>query len=661
MASSREDMDSEERQNCSICLCEFEIPRQLPCMHSFCEKCLQDYISSREETVKKLNKIECPICRLVVIPEGKTKSSTILASMFPINVIFQSILNDDSKVKVDRSCDSCHSAGRLRSAQDFCVECEEGMCETCSEVHRNLKMTRNHVIFSMEEVASNPHNVMKIAKGFSCPEHDGEDIDFYCKDHKMACCSKCCIVSHRNCACVSDLSKELPDLLQEMNPDSIIEQMKKLESHLKSFTEVNESSVSRLESQVNNLTNQIRDVRKKINDVLDEIERKVKMDGHIIYKEDTIRKQEEKQHCQSLINSIRNSHSLLETVRKYGTVTQVFLMTEKMKSQLVSYLDQIQERYTKTETTTILLEMNPKVQVLLSTCPDSLAKIISKRELQRLDYTVIKKPFRKSLIQTDRTIDIKVDDFLQPHYYGITYCFSGHLMLADSWNHAIHLLDSSYNSITSYKLNNSIFDVCVLDQTNEVAVTIPGLKLIQFLSVTNGKITPTRTITTRYKCFGIAAAENGNIVISGDCDGESKPYWSLVNREGKETSHQIECHCKGSWTYVAVDSSFTHVYVTVSMAHSLFCFDMSGKQEFVYQHDSLKNPRGVATDKHDNVYVVGHASNNIHQLTPDGVVLQIISNGVPSAPLAICFNNDGDVFLVTNDSDTRKIYQYELK
>ncbi|KAL3887965.1 hypothetical protein ACJMK2_000350 [Sinanodonta woodiana] len=657
MACSREDTDSEERQNCPICLCEFKIPRQLPCMHSFCEKCLQDYISSREETVKKLNKIVCPICRQAVSSEGKGKSSTILASMFPINVILQSILSDDAKVKVDRSCDSCHSAGNIRSAQDFCVECEEGMCEICSEVHRNQKMSRNHVIFSMEEFTSNPQNVMRLAKGFSCSEHDGEAIVFYCKNHESACCSKCCILSHRNCVSVSDMNKELPRLLQETNPDSIIEQMKNIESHLKSFTEVNESSISLLESQVNDLINQIRDLRKKINGVLDELEQNVKMEGHRICKEETIRKQEENHHCQSLINSVRNSHSLLETVKKLGTETQVFLMTEKMKSQLTSYMDQIDERYTKTESTTILLEKNPQVQLFMSISPDSLAKIIRKRELQRIPSKII----RNCQIQREGTIDITDKDCLHPTYFGITYLYSGHLILAEKSNHILQLLDSAYNPITSYEAKNYIFDVCVVDDNDEVAVTMPFKKRVQFLSVTNGKITTTRTITTRFECYGVASARKGNIVITGECNLGGKPYWSLVNHEGKESCHLIDCESLGSWTYVAVDSSFTRVYITVHMAHSLHCFDMSGKQKFVYHPDSLRGPRGVTKDKYDNVYVAGYGSNNIHQLTPDGVAIQIISNGVPSKPLAICFNRDGDVFLVTNESDANKLYQYKLK
>ncbi|KAL3887968.1 hypothetical protein ACJMK2_000353 [Sinanodonta woodiana] len=662
MASSREDTNSEETQNCSICLCDFKIPRQLPCMHTFCEKCLQDYISSREETVKILNKIECPICRQAVSPEGKGKSSTILASMCPINVIFQSILNDDAIVKVDRSCDSCHSAGKLRSAQDFCVECDEGMCETCSDVHRNQKMSRNHVILSMDELTSNPENVMKIAKGFGCPEHEGEAKIFYCRDHKIACCSKCCIVSHRNCASVSDLNTELPSLLNEFNPDSVIDKMKKLETHLKSVTKVNESSTSLLASQVNDLTNQIRELRTKINGVLDELEQKVKMEGHKICKEELIRKQEENHHCQSLINSIRNSHSLLETVKKYGTETQVFLMTEKIKSQLVSYLDQIQERYMKTETTTALLEINPQVQLFLSISPDSVAKITSKRELQRIPSKVIKKTFRNFRIQMERTIELTVKDRLHPAYRGITYLYSGHLLLADESNKILHLLDSTYNPITSYGAKHYIFDVCVLDDNDDVAVTMPLENRVQFLSVSNGKITPTRTITTRYTCHGIAAAGKGNIIISGYRTVDRKPYWSHVTSEGKEICHLIESDCKDSYTYVAVDSSFTRVYITVNMAHSLYCFDMSGKQKFCYRPDSLKNPRSVATDKYDNVYVAGYGSNNIHQLTPDGDAIQIISNGVPSKPLAICFNRDGDVFLVTNVSDARKkLYKYKLK
>jgi hypothetical protein len=38
----------------------------------------------------------------------------------------------------------------------------------------------------------------------------------------------------------------------------------------------------------------------------------------------------------------------------------------------------------------------------------------------------------------------------------------------------------------------------------------------------------------------------------------------------------------------------------------------------------LLHPQGVTTDNHDNVYIVGCLSNNIHRLRPDGTFIDII-------------------------------------
>nr|XP_022320902.1 tripartite motif-containing protein 2-like [Crassostrea virginica] len=52
--------------SCSICMEHFKKPKALPCLHTFCEDCLRDYIVSRFESV---GHFPCPICRqLVYIP-----------------------------------------------------------------------------------------------------------------------------------------------------------------------------------------------------------------------------------------------------------------------------------------------------------------------------------------------------------------------------------------------------------------------------------------------------------------------------------------------------------------------------------------------------------------------------------------------------------------
>ena len=60
----------EKHLNCSICVEIFSDPRALPCMHTFCQKCLQSYINSlHSKRDMTLHGFKCPVCRkLVKVP-----------------------------------------------------------------------------------------------------------------------------------------------------------------------------------------------------------------------------------------------------------------------------------------------------------------------------------------------------------------------------------------------------------------------------------------------------------------------------------------------------------------------------------------------------------------------------------------------------------------
>ncbi|KAK3591681.1 hypothetical protein CHS0354_040605 [Potamilus streckersoni] len=164
-------------------------------------------------------------------------------------------------------------------------------------------------------------------------------------------------------------------------------------------------------------------------------------------------------------------------------------------------------------------------------------------------------------------------------------------------------------------------------------------KTLQFLCITSGAIKPTRKVQTRYECWGVASAGNGKIA---------------------EMCYPFDCQCDLSATYVTLNSSCTRVYISVWKANYLYCFDMDGRMMYKYSADNLKKPFGVATDRDDNVYLVGRGSNNIHQLTSDGTPIRIITEDIPRGSMAVCFSNSLDRFLITNDSISDSINVFRL-
>uniref|UniRef100_A0A8C4Q6D5 RING-type domain-containing protein n=1 Tax=Eptatretus burgeri TaxID=7764 RepID=A0A8C4Q6D5_EPTBU len=64
-------MALEYELTCAVCLQLFEEPITLPCGHSFCLNCLENYWDSREEPTSCF----CPNCREVFLQKPKLKKS----------------------------------------------------------------------------------------------------------------------------------------------------------------------------------------------------------------------------------------------------------------------------------------------------------------------------------------------------------------------------------------------------------------------------------------------------------------------------------------------------------------------------------------------------------------------------------------------------------
>ncbi|KAL3890057.1 hypothetical protein ACJMK2_002354 [Sinanodonta woodiana] len=210
---------------CSICMDSFKNPILISCNHSFCYKCLEDYVRCNLRN----GKFDCPLCRTSVeLLKGDISD-------------FQSIsgYSDIDSVK-NIACDLC---GPRSVACGRCLDCEENLCQSCCHAHEKSKATKLHKICDLGTL--DPDLKGKIRQRILCEKHNEEEIKLFCKSCKVVMCVLCKAVNHDLHA-----TKTLPDAADEFH--------KKLETTLQQCTE----KLRRLEvcSEMGN------DVEKKIND-----------------------------------------------------------------------------------------------------------------------------------------------------------------------------------------------------------------------------------------------------------------------------------------------------------------------------------------------------------------------------------------------------------
>ncbi|KAL3853760.1 hypothetical protein ACJMK2_017274 [Sinanodonta woodiana] len=78
--------DSSTKQLCCpICLEPFDTPKSLPCMHTFCEKCIRKHASNLRVEGGQSVIISCPVCRYHIPAPGAEQGWDDWTSKLPDN------------------------------------------------------------------------------------------------------------------------------------------------------------------------------------------------------------------------------------------------------------------------------------------------------------------------------------------------------------------------------------------------------------------------------------------------------------------------------------------------------------------------------------------------------------------------------------------------
>uniref|UniRef100_K1PJC7 Tripartite motif-containing protein 2 n=1 Tax=Magallana gigas TaxID=29159 RepID=K1PJC7_MAGGI len=215
---------SVEPFRCPICLERLNSPRYLPCLHTFCEVCIQTYISSsttRDEN-DEFNVINCPVCRKQVKEPENDIPSEGLAKSIPLNkCVTTTAANSETESVVN--CLFCKRKNETVSANHWCKSCAEPICDECKDFHARVPSLQCHKIVEMNNTVK-WNEAIEIDE--NCAIHKGKIVDIFCRDHNKLCCCVCFANQHRRCTNFDSID----EIVMNLDKSDMTEKLESLSS-----------------------------------------------------------------------------------------------------------------------------------------------------------------------------------------------------------------------------------------------------------------------------------------------------------------------------------------------------------------------------------------------------------------------------------------------
>ncbi|XP_072042777.1 E3 ubiquitin-protein ligase TRIM56-like [Amphiura filiformis] len=178
--------DDEDLTMCSICLSTIEQPKALPCLHTYCFKCLSEWAKSTSTT------ITCPICRkewtLPTNGVAGLESNFLVTKLKDRKTLYTKLASKNCQIP----CTNCEGSDQPAVAR--CVECDDFLCEYCLKSHKNMRKLKGHHTFSLDELRSG--KVDPVEKTEHCSKHTDQVLWIYCETCGMLICRDCTVFDH---------------------------------------------------------------------------------------------------------------------------------------------------------------------------------------------------------------------------------------------------------------------------------------------------------------------------------------------------------------------------------------------------------------------------------------------------------------------------------
>lgn len=266
---------------CPICFETFVDPKMLPCIHTFCLRCLRGWGKGKRPG----DQVSCPLCRNdFPMPIGGFEN---LPRNAVVARLLEKIMSHSGKLMINLCDLCCDVKEKQERASMYCTDCQQYLCSCCAGCHRKLRCAKSHKLVTIDSDMQH-RDTSENRNGRFCDQHPKEVLEFCCYDCRVPICMLCFMEVHQRHRC-SNIEKfsefDFSMAVAEATPKNLavksfdcVEEIRQLEA---SITKKDEEFESRTDSHTNLLLERLSslsdDRSKAMETALQELEQQMAM------------------------------------------------------------------------------------------------------------------------------------------------------------------------------------------------------------------------------------------------------------------------------------------------------------------------------------------------------------------------------------------------
>ncbi|KAL5005905.1 hypothetical protein ScPMuIL_017063 [Solemya velum] len=616
--------------SCGICLGTFKNPKILPCFHSYCSHCLEEYV---DKTARNKH-FTCPMCLSdVTLPVGGVDE-------FQTNFYIRGRKARRS-AKANTPCDVCEQ--KLR-ADNSCLECEQNLCTVCSKSHLRMTSSRDHHLVSLSE-RDLPQNERLTARVY-CEKHKADELCFYCEKCSAVICLRCKVTTHEN-----HPSKDLSDVALDTRA-VITGKIDTAKTHLPALhDQINKTNVheSEMKTTRENILKVIKEAAQKLHADIDNVASGLLQDVRDECQVEAARIEFERLAISNKAKSLSRQLHTANQVVNYASDAEL----AKNKDELVCRLDSLTQTTRSRSPAPLSLVFQPSEKN-----EGSLEELLGSLRIGRSS---------KPEMRVETVSQFRVEDTYKV-VSSICPTAEGHAWVTCGWKSDLHLYSKQGEKIKSHNFGKNI-DTIFKDQEENLFLCSSDEHCIVKLNETGGIDV---IVQSSGYPRGVALTRDRHILV---CCAQTLAFQDFkAQHNNKVVKYTMNGKLVGE--VGAVDALFKYpIRVAENITGDICVADCHRRCVIIYRPTGLLkatyagttsgllespfDPRGIVCDERGNLLIADNSNGVVHVLDHCANFLQLLLTGTDAVPglYAIGLGRAGCLWVGGRDGAV-KVFRY---